>query len=150
MSDLKTIETIASCYRDNNLCLSVLEEKPELAKQSLREIQLQANGITLNITVFDEYKDAEIQNPVLWLYQILDTCQAFEEASDYNVWRKDEGYKDTPFYQSLYQQYSDTVPRIRDIIGVNVKAIDHYHIEFNTNIAKALREYKLQIYVRFK
>ncbi|MFT4816979.1 MAG: hypothetical protein ACI80L_001359 [Pseudohongiellaceae bacterium] len=143
MSNLKTIRSIANCYKANNLCLSVLPEKPELADQSLRDIQLKNNDTTLTITVFDEYKDTEIQNPILWLHLILDTCQSFEEASDYDTWRKNEGYQDTPLYQSLYQQLSNTIPKIRDIIGSEVTAIDYHHIEFNTDIAKALREYKL-------
>ncbi|MGK0224160.1 MAG: hypothetical protein ACI9ON_003409 [Limisphaerales bacterium] len=106
MSSLKTIQSIANCYKANNLCLSVLPETPELTDQSLRDIQLQATDIALKLTVFDEYKD-------------------------------------TPLFQSLYQQLSNTIPKIRDIIGAEVTAIDYHHIEFNTDIAKALREYKL-------
>jgi hypothetical protein len=85
----------------------------------------------------------EIQNPILWLHLILDTCQSFEEANNYDTWRKNEGYQDTSLYQSLYQQLSNTIPKIRDIIGAEVIAVDYHHIEFNTDIAKALREYKL-------
>lgn len=143
MSNLKTIQSLANCYKANNLTLCVLQEKPQLKEQSLREIQLKTNNTTLTITVFDEYKDTEIQNPILWLHLILDACQSFEEANDYDTWRKNEGYKDTPLYQSLYQQLSNTIPKIRDIIGAEVTAIDYHHIEFNTDIAKALREYKL-------
>jgi len=92
---------------------------------------------------FHEYNDAEIQNPLLWLHLILDTFQSFEEASDYDALRKNEGYKDTPLYQSLYLQHSNTIPKIRAIIGVDVTVIDYHHIEFNTGIAKALLQYKL-------
>jgi hypothetical protein len=75
--------------------------------------------------------------------EILRQSQSFEEASDYDTWRKNEGYQDTPLYQPLYQQLSNTIPKIRDIIGSQVTAIDYHHSEFNTDIAKALREYKL-------
>ena len=147
MSDLEIIHEIARCYKNNGLTLSILENKLELSNESLREIQLcvgkKPGNKCLTIIVFDEYKDAEIQNPILWLHMVLDTCQGFEEAKDYHEWRKNEGYKDTAFFQSLYQQYSILIPKIRDIIGHKVKTIDSFHIEFGTNIAKALRSYEL-------
>ena len=77
------------------------------------------------------------------LHLILDTCQGFEEAKDYHEWRKNEGYKDTALFQSLYQQYSILIPKIRDIVGHEVIAIDSFHIEFGTNIAEVLRSYEL-------
>jgi len=142
MSDKETIKQIANCYTNKKLSLSVLEEKPALAEESLREIQIQTGNTTLTIIIFDEYKDLDIQNPVLWLNFIIDTCQSFEEEKDFHEWRKNEGYKDTDFYQSLYQTYSELIPKIREIIGTEVRAIDYQHIEFNTDIAKALRVYK--------
>ncbi len=122
----------------------------ELSNESLREIQLcvgkKPGNKCLTIIVFDEYKDAEIQNPILWLNMILDTCQGFEEAKDYHEWRKNEGYKDTLFFQSLYQQYAVLTPKIRDIVGYKVRAIDSYHIEFGTNISEALRSFELKFF----
>ncbi|MFT7459465.1 MAG: hypothetical protein ACI909_002146 [Planctomycetota bacterium] len=143
MSNKEAIEQIANCYNDKQLSLTVSAERPELAQELMKEIQLEAGDITLIIIIFDEYNDLNIANPVLWLNLVIDTCQGFEEARGYDEWRESEGYKDSDFYQSLYQQYFAVVPKIRNIIGTQVKAIDYYHIEFNTDIAKALRAYKL-------
>lgn len=143
MSNKETIEKIANCYNDKQLSLTVLAEKSELAQEFLKEIQLKAGDTTLIIIIFDEYNDLNIANPVLWLNLIIDTCQGFEEARGYDEWRENEGYKDNDFYQSLYHEYLAVVPNIRNIIGEQVKAIDYYHIEFNTDIAKALRAYKM-------
>lgn len=147
MSNLERIAEMVKCYKNNDLILSVLDERSELSDESLREIQLcvdrKPGNKCLTVIVFDEYKDAEIQNPILWLHMILDTCQGFEEAKDYQEWRKNEGYKDTAFFQLLYQQYSVVIPKIRDIVGQKVKAIDSYHIEFRTDIVETLRSYEL-------
>lgn len=140
IAELKIIDEMAKCYIVNHLSLSVLECKPDLAEESLREIKLCAgNDQCFNITIFDEYDDAEIQNPVLWLHLVIDTCCAFENPQDYDEWRKDEGYADNDFYKSLYQQYAVVIPEIRKVIG-DVITIGYHHMEFNTNIAWTLRE----------
>ena len=145
-SELMKIEGLARCYKENHLMLSVLERIPELTEWSLREIEFCANteagDMCCTVIVFDEYDDAEIQNPVLWLHLVIDTCNGYEEAQDYNEWRLNEGYPDTDYFKSLYQSYSVIVPEIRKIIG-DVETIGLYHIEFNTSITQALREYRL-------
>jgi|GEM_PF-2844249 hypothetical protein len=143
MSEIEIIEAIARCYKDNNISLFILDITPELSQESLREIKLSVDNISTSIIVFDEFNDVEIQNPILWLHLIIDACEGFEEAKDYHEWRLNEGFHDTAFFQSLYQQYTLLVPEIRKIIGHAVKAVDSHHIEFNTNIAIALREYHL-------
>ena len=147
MTEYSTIDDLADCYTGNKLSLDIMESDPSLDSESLKNIQLSyinADSLeSLGVIVFDEYEDTNIQNPVLWLHLIVDTCEGFEEAVDYREWRANEGYKDTPFYQSLYATYAEVIPKIRKVIGREVKAVDAHHIEFNTDVAKALRNYQL-------
>ena len=143
----RVIEGLAECYTSNKLVLTICDEDEKLREASLKNIRLcQKNAETpesIIVTVFDEYDDTTIQNPVLWLHLIVDTCQGFEEAANYDEWRLNEGYKDTAFFESLYSSYADIIPRIRNIIGKDVRALDSHHIEFNTDLAQALRNYHL-------
>lgn len=143
MAELERIEKLAACYKENNLRLTVSDWQEPAAREFIRDIQLQVEDKTITVPVFDEYSDTDIDNPILWLNLILDSCVGFEEAEDYSVWLQDEGYKDNVFYQSLYQHYAEVIPLVRQYLGNEIKSIDCYHFEFNTDTAKALREYKL-------
>lgn len=143
MSDLEIIETLAKCIRDKTFSLSVLPTNKHLSEYSLNEIQIAHQNENIVMTVYDEYHDTKIDNAVLWLNIILDTCIAYEEAKDYNTWLSNEGYPDNSFFRSLYQQYENIIPQVRAIIGFDLEVISYSHFELNTDTAKALRQYKL-------
>lgn len=142
MSELEIIEKLAQCIRNKTFSLHILPDK-NLSKYSLKEIRIDYEGCNLVITIFDEYSDTEIPNSVLWLNLIVDTCKTYEQAEDYKTWLSDEGYPDNDFFKSLYQKYADIVPKVRKITGDKLESIPYHHIEFNTDIVKKLREYKL-------
>ena len=147
MTETNTIDELAACYKSNKLSLVIMDANVTLDDESLKDIQLSYKNAEyadlITVTVFDEYEDTKIKNPVLWLHLIIDTCEGFEEAIDYREWLLYEGYKNTPFFQSLYARYSEVIPKVRALVGNKVKAVDAHHIEFNTSIAKALRNYQL-------
>jgi len=147
MTEMNTIADLADCYTSKKLALVIMDSNATLDDVSLKDIQLSYKNAeyaeSITVTVFDEYEDTKINNPLLWLHLIIDTCEGFEEAVDYREWLLNEGYKDTPFFQSLYARYSEVIPQIRAVLGNKVKAVDAHHIEFNTGIAKALRNYQL-------
>ncbi|NKB36017.1 MAG: hypothetical protein GKR93_02455 [Gammaproteobacteria bacterium] len=147
MSEHKVIKELAECLKANKLVLSINERNSHMREYSLQNIQLSQNKAdgskAIVVPVFDEYDDTRIQNPVLWLHLIVDTCEGFEQAANYDEWRSNEGYKDSDFFSSLYADYTDLIPKIRTIIGSDIRAIDSHHIEFNTDIAQALRNYQL-------
>lgn len=143
MTEINIIEKLAGCIRKGIFSIQVLPDKTSLSEYSLKEIQIVSEDEKLLFTVYDEYNDTDIQNPVLWLNLIVDTCSAFEEAEGYKTWLSDEGYDDTPYFQSLYQEYAKIIPKVRKLIGDDIEAIAYQHFEFNTATAKKLREYKL-------
>jgi hypothetical protein len=142
-TDMNAINALLNCYRDRGLKLSVLAEDPELREESLRQITLTSgdsgfeDGVV--VTVFDEFRDADCQNPVLWLHLVMDACAGFEESRDYDEWRLNEGFKDTAFFQSLFAQYAALMPVVRMIVGDGLMPLDAFHFELNTGTAKALR-----------
>lgn len=144
--DKNRIMTLANCYKNKNLILSVEKEIKKLAEESLRMITIQNNtdsNSAVAIVVSDEYRDVEINNPILWLHLVVEACEWFEEASDYLTWRQDLGFKDNAFFQDLYTSLKISVPKIRELIGHDVKAVEHHHIEFNTDVAQALRYFEI-------
>jgi len=140
------ISALAKCYKNKHLILSVEKEIKHLTEESLREItvnNLEGIQSAVKLIVFDEYRDADIDNPILWLHLVVEACEWFEEADDYLIWRQDLGFKDNDFFLELYERLKNNVPEIRKLIGYDVKAIDHYHIEFNTDVAQALRNFDI-------
>ena len=146
MDNKNRISALAECYKNKHLILSVEKETKHLADESLREIavnNLEGIQSAVKLIVFDEYRDADIHNPILWLHLVAEACEWFEEADDYLIWRQDLGFKDNDFFLELYQRLKNDVPQIRKLIGCDVKAVDHYHIEFNTDVAQALRNFEI-------
>ena len=119
MSEFEMVEAIASCYIQNQFEITVADVQSVLSEHSLRELSIRRQDTpiadSISLIVFDEYGDADIDNPVLWLQLILTTCETFEESENYQQWLKDEGYQDGEFFQSLYIQYQQQIPKIRKI-----------------------------------
>ena len=146
MQNKNRIVTLADCYKNKKLILSIEKETNALSEESLRMITIQNNtdcNSAVSIVVSDEYRDTEINNPILWLHLVVEACEWFEEAGDYLTWRQDLGFKDNVFFKELYATLKIDVPKIRGLIGYKVKAIDHHHIEFNTDVAQALRNFEI-------
>ena len=146
MDDKNRISALAECYKNKHLILGVEKETKHLAEESLREItvnNLDDIQSAVKLVVFDEYRDADINNPILWLHLVVEACEWFEEADDYLTWRQDLGFKDNDFFQELYQRLKIDVPKTREFIGYDVNAVDHHHIEFNTDVAQALRNFEI-------
>jgi len=145
--DKDAINALSKCYLDRGLKISVLTEDPILREESLRQVTLatthQDTQNEIIITLFDEFRDADCQNPVLWLHLIMDTCTGFEESEGYDEWRLNEGFKNTAYFQSLYMEYARLVPVVRKIVGDEIKPLDSFHFELNTDTAKALRDIKI-------
>ena len=146
MTEFDAIEDLAKCYGDNCLQLSPIDDENLPHEYSLKAIRFAQNQENCTepviLPVFDEFDDTAINNPVLWLHLLIDTCEGFEESQDYTEWRLNEGYPDTSFFKSLYASYKEKVPKLRKIIGTDIKAINAHHLEFNTNVAQALRAYQ--------
>lgn len=95
------------------------------------------------IPIMDEFSDIEIGNPIVLLHFVLSECEMYEEASDITQWAQDVGLKlSHSSTHIIYRELYETVPRIRALIGSEIKAISTYEIEFNTGVAKALRAAK--------
>ncbi|MFT5174140.1 MAG: hypothetical protein ACI8W7_002327 [Gammaproteobacteria bacterium] len=139
MSDTPPVAALVAFLQTNDLVLRVLPSTQLLRAISYRSIEVRAKGQSFVVPVFDEYADANEDNPTAWLHLVLEACEYFEEADNFATWRLDIGLKDEPVTRHIHRQLTQLVPLLREQIGTSVKAIRHYEIEFNTGIAKALR-----------
>ena len=145
--DHAAIDALASCYQNKGLEITVLADNPVFQCESLRKFRLATKNddrtAELIMTVFDEFRDADCPYPVLWLNLILVACAGFEESKNFTDWCLNEGFGNSAFYKSIYQEYSRQVPGVRKIVGASIKPLDSFHFELNTETAKTLQALRL-------
>lgn len=136
----QTIEILIQTIKDLKISIS---KSPELLDDDghfYQRVQFTCNGSSIHFPFMDEYDDIIQENPVVLLNFIVQECEFFEEASGYEVWCEDIGVnKDKKSSRDLYEELEVKVPQIRKLIGSEIKALNHYDIEFNTGLAQALR-----------
>lgn len=104
------------------------------------EVKMKYKDQEFIVAVYNEYEDIELNNPVVFLDMILREVECFEENKAIKNWAFENAVKPTDrdairFYKNL----KECAPKIRAIVGNNVKSIPYFDIELNTGIAKALR-----------
>lgn len=138
-SDYPVVENLAKAVKKYNIRFSVKAKSEPLSKIFYRRITMICSGKKFSIPVDDEYEDVKHGNPVVLLHLVLQECEFYEDAEDYLVWCKDVGLKAADVtVRSIYFELREIVPQIRALLG-NLKAVPGYDIEFNTDVAQALR-----------
>ena len=139
MSELNPVELLIDYLKSSDIVLEVLPSKEELVSISYAEIQVQTDGSCYVIPVFDEFKDVQLDNPILWFHLVVEACEYFEDVEQYDAWRLDVGLNDEEIVSEIYQHLKRTVPLLRQHIGISVKAISDYDFQLNTGITQKLR-----------
>ena len=90
--------------------------------------------------VDDEYKDFDIDNPVLHLCLVLRELEGYELADDYLIWCK-ERFIDPADSQALvnYRNLGRIYSEVEKIIGTIDSHISDLDFELNAGAAQSLR-----------
>ena len=139
MSENSPVEKLIAYLKSSEIVLDVMPLNEDLRAIDYAEVQIQIKERSFIIPVFDEYRDVQRDNPVLWFHLILEACEYFEEADSFATWRFDIGLKDDEMVADIYQRLKQTVPLLREQICQSPKAVSDYDIQFNTGIAQDLR-----------
>jgi len=139
LSKYPTVDALKTLVERLELDFHVEPATPEHKERSVRVIQLRCQSDEWRVPCFDEYDDARIESRVVRLHLVLDACDCFEEAPNFDTWRRDLGLPDDVVCREMYAQLKNVVPAIRSLVGTKAAPIDPRTIEFNTDLAAALR-----------
>lgn len=139
MNKCKEVEALRACITEHQLEFEVLTAQAPLSDIFWREIIIQNSSMRIRMPVEDQHHDAE-RGPVAQLHLILATCECFEEESvSLAQWCREAEVPNNEHGAALFAQLAQLVPQLRTMIGHQYQAISLYDMEFNTNIAQAMR-----------
>ena len=124
------------------LDLSIAKSPTELldAGHYFHRVEFTFKDTVIHFPFMDEYDDIKLDNPVVYLNFILQECETFEEAVNYDEWCKDAGIMGADQKsKDLYSELAQKVPHIRSIVGFDLEAINDFDIQLNTGVTQALR-----------
>lgn len=139
MSKYPTLEALKALVTRLALEFYVEPASAQHQPHSIRVLRIKHAAEQWAVPCFDEFGDAEIESHVVRLHLVLDACECFEEAPDFETWRRDLGFPDEPVCREIHAQLATVVPAVRSLLGSEAAPIDSRAIEFNTDLAQALR-----------
>lgn len=139
--DVPEVDALVRALEEHRLSLSVGAPEPLLQLRAWRRVHLTGpDGLALSLAVDDEYDDATEGNQALLLHLVLATCECFEEADDFVEWAEEaEMDAAKSWTRQLYQELAGVVPRIREAVGPEAKAISSWDFNLNAGAARVLR-----------
>jgi len=140
--DEPVVAGLLRVIEERGLQLSIDPEQGVVPASSWCRVLLAGpDDLALGIEVDDEYGDATDENPALLLHLVLATCECYEEAEDVLEWAVEaELDASEGWVRELFQRLGAVVPKIRDLVGSEVKAIPAWDFTLNSGAARALRE----------
>jgi len=140
--DEPLVAALLRAIEERGLRLSIDPEEGALPASSWCRVLLAGrDDLTLSIEVDDEYGDATDEKPALLLHLVLATCECYEEAEDVLEWAVEAELDPSEArVQDLFSRLGDVVPRIREVVGREVKAVPAWDFTLNSGAARALRE----------
>lgn len=143
MKNYPAVNKLIAAVREHQFTFSFPATKAALAEQFYVRLAMHRDGKTVSLPVMDEYEDVPVKKPVVLLQLILQECELYEEAEDFETWAADVGLNPKlPITSEIYEELSEKVPIVREIAG-NLRAISLHDMEFNTGAAQALRNAKV-------
>ena len=137
------VEQLANTVKRLGLTFAIGEPSESLEKLFYRRIEMTVGDDTFSIPVMDEFEDVPDCKPVVMLQLVLQECEFFEDAADFSHWAEDVGLnKSEPVVVEIYNEIAGFVPKLRRTFGEGLLAIPVFEIEFNTGMAKYLRDFK--------
>jgi hypothetical protein len=138
------VQALLSYLQTHDLVLNLLPHKSCYLSINWQEIEVIFEKYRFVVPVFDEFNDTAVDNPVLWFHLVLETCEYFEDTANYVEWLSDNGLKDVPVSQQLYDVVKAVVPELRSLLSEAPSSISDHDIELNTHVAKDLRACELR------
>ena len=139
-SEYKKIDCLIQAIEELEIFIEAAGNDEAIGESFYKRLSVTVMGQQFTVPVMDEFADIEEGNPVVLLHFVLSECEMYEEAEDIIHWAQDVGLKlADSCTHIIYRELYDVVPRLRELIGSNLKAISAYEIEFNTGVAKSLR-----------
>jgi len=136
------IEALEKVLREHDLHLRVEQEDEDSQSLERRRVHLiqPTSDLALSIVVDDEHGDATDENQPLLLHLVLAECEGYEEAADILVWAADSELDPSESWvRGLFSELGEVVPRIREVVGPDVKALTSWDFTMNAGPARALR-----------
>ena len=135
------VEALKAALREHRLRLVVEAAPPPEHALGYRRVRLERpRAQPLGIWVDDEDRDAVNDNQPLLLNLVLMACEAYEEAHDPNAWAMDTGLDiGSAEIRELYDELVTVVPRIRAVLGEEVRAVSAWDFALDAGAAQALR-----------
>jgi hypothetical protein len=136
------VDALVGALTEHGIRLSLGAPEEVLQFESWCRIELAAPGdLTVSIAVDDEYGDATEDNQAILLHLVLASCECYEEGEDLLEWAREAGMDvSKEWVRELYDQLRDVVPRIREVVGSDVRAISSWDFNLNAGAARTLRE----------
>jgi hypothetical protein len=137
------IEALEKTLKDHDLLLRVEPEPEDSQSSERRRVRLTRGqgDLDLSILVDDESGDATDEHQLLLLHLVLAECEGYEEASDILVWAAEsELDASESWVRGLFSELGEVVPRIREVVGTDVKALASWDFTMNTGPARDLRK----------
>ena len=135
------VDALVGALSQHEIHLSMGPEEDVMRSRSWCRVHLSGPGdLALSIAVDDEYGDATEDNQALLLHLILATCECYEEADDVLECAVEAGMDASEDWaRQLYDELADVVPKIREVVGSEVKAISPWDFTLNASAAQTLR-----------
>ena len=135
------IGTLRKIKVKHNLALSIEKLRKAPVNSYVRvRITLLLNQVSIIIPVCDELDEANSTNQLLLLQLVLMECGAFESSTDFLDWANSEALNASESkVMELYGELKTEVPKLREIIGTDIKIISDWDFEMNAGAAYELR-----------
>jgi len=136
------IQNLIDCIKKHDLTFEVIKPR-RIDPKGLydEEIKMIYQDQEFIIPVDNEYKDVELNNPMLFLNMILEEITHFEESDSFLDWLSGvHQLSKDPETQEFYERIKKCTLDIREIVGDEIEPIPYFEIEMNTSLAQALRE----------
>ncbi|MEQ9091971.1 MAG: hypothetical protein RIE52_12830 [Balneola sp.] len=118
------IAVLYSIIDDKKIKMTVLPTSTKMDSIYFREIEFNSDDYSAVIPADDEYEDAEKGNQALILQLIIYAVEEYEDCEDFLVWSMAFGLNsNNPFILDIYRDLGKVIPKIRDIIGIDVNDI---------------------------
>lgn len=134
------VENLVNVVRDLKLSIERSPLQIENEGHFYQRVRVSTDREYIDFPIMDEFSDIDRKNPVVLLNSIVQECQFFNEAKNFQEWCKDIGLpQNLDSSKEIYEEIKKKAPQISSIVGPHVKPVNYYDIEFNTGIAQALR-----------
>jgi hypothetical protein len=142
LKDYPTIHKLQSLLKNKGLKLKKERTDKFWMELDYVLVSIKNEAHTITIVVDDEYRDTELNNPIILLNLMIYEFQDYVETSDYLEWCNQKGL--APESTEVRTHYFNLRERLNDFQDMtdSVKPISNFEWQLNSEEAQVLREDK--------